>query len=529
MDDIDLHFPFAGVDVSQAFGRQPNRPAVNGKYARTAPIGLNVRTFDSLDRARGGIRPGIEKFIATRPGGITFITQSLSVIVSTGGSPVQSSQSGRQVELLAVAFGEVYWVAAGGTAWTQAINSTGQTPPLNATGLMQSTANNQLLFFVDGTNAIYYSPVDHTLRLWVATSGTFPVDSDGNTPRLCCTWRGRCVLAGWLEDPSLIAMSKISDPFNFDNAPALPVPPDAAWAGNVGPQGYTGDVITALIPYSDDTLIIGMDSSIAIFAGDPNYGGSIDLVTTTIGIAWGRAWCMDPSGVVYFFSNRTGVFAFVPGNQPQRISQAIDNLLKSIDTGENNILLQWNDRYQQLHVWVTRLSYESATTHYVWESRANAWWTDEFTDTAHNPLCCVTFDGNEQDDRVALIGSWDGYVRSISSDATDDDGVAIQSEVWIGPALTKYSDSVMLKEVQGVLGDASGDVTYAVYTAETAEEALASDPVATGTWSGGRNFTDMVMRAGYAAYVQINASTAWAMESIRCIIGTQGKIRQRGK
>jgi hypothetical protein len=29
-------------------------------------------------------------------------------------------------------------------------------------------------------------------------------------------------------------------------------------------------------------------------------------------MAWGEAWCMDPSGVVYFFSNRTGVFGYVP-------------------------------------------------------------------------------------------------------------------------------------------------------------------------------------------------------------------------
>lgn len=529
METFDLHFPFAGTDVSQAFGRQPNRPAVRGQYARTTPVGKNVRSFDALDRARGGIRPGLTRYIAYQPGGSQYVTQHLSVLTRTGGSPVQSSQSGRQVELISVAAGVVYYVEAGGTTWTAATNATGQTPALNITGLMQSTANNQQLFIVDGTNAIYYSPVDHTLRLWTATEGTFPVDSDGNKPRLICTWRGRNVVAGWLKDPSLICMTKVSEPFNFNYAPALPVPPDAAWSGNIGPQGYTGDVITALIPYSDDTLIVGMDSSLAVFRGDPNYGGQIDLVTTTIGIAWGRAWCMDPSGVVYFFSNRTGVFAFVPGNQPQRISQAIDNLLKDINTGLYGVLMQWNDRYQQLHVWVTLLAAQGTTTHYVWESRANAWWQDTFANNAHNPLACVTFDGNLPADRVSLIGGWTGYVYSISSSATTDDGTAINSEVWIGPFLTKFNDSVMLKEAQGVLGEASGEVSYAVYVGDTAEDALGNTAVASGTWSASRNFTDAVMRAGHAAYIQITASTAWAMESIRCIVGTQGKIRQRGK
>ena len=290
-----------------------------------------------------------------------------------------------------------------------------------------------------------------------------------------------------------------------------------------------GDVVTALIPYTDDVLIVGMDSSLAIFRGDPQYGGSIDNVTTTIGIAWGKAWCMDPTGTVYFFSNRIGIFAFVPGNQPQRISAAIDSLLLNVDTGINTILLQWNDRFQQLHVWITLTSTPAPTTHYVWESRSNAWWQDQFVDANKNPLTCVTFDGNTAADRVALIGSWDGYVRSISSDATDDDGDPINSEVWIGPFLTQYNDSVMLKEIQGVLGANSGDVSYEVYCADSAEEALTSTAVASGTWSSGRNFSDAMRRAGYAAYVKLTSANAWAMESIRAVLDANGAVRRRGK
>jgi hypothetical protein len=529
MDTLDLHFPFAGLDVSKAFCKQPNRSAVKGKYARTTPIAYNVRAFDSQNRDRGGIRPGVEKFIATQPGGTAFVIQALAVVVTTQESPVQSSQSGRDVRLVAVHFGNVYYVAAGNSTWLSPTNLTGETPPLNATGLVQSSANNQLLFFADGTNWVYFNPLDNTLRVWTATSGTLPADGEGNLPRLICTWRGRIVLSGILLDPSLIVMSKVSDPFNYNYAPDLPIPPDAAWSGAVGPQGLMSDVVTALIPYSDDVLIVGMDSMIALFRGDPNYGGSIDLVTKAIGIAWGEAWCMDPYGTVYFFSNRTGVFAFVPGQQPQRISSSIDYLLLGIDTGAYGIRLQWNDRFQQLHLWVTLLAYPAPATHYVWEQRANAWWQDTFTDENMNPLASVTFDGNGPDDRVALIGSWDGYVRSISSDATTDDGEAIQSEVWIGPFLTKYNDSVMLHEVQGVLGMDSGDVAYSVYVAETAEQALDSTAVSTGTWSEGRNYTDAVRRAGYAAYVALTSSAAWAMENIRCTVYAQGDVRRKGK
>lgn len=533
MDEISLHFPFCGVDVSVAFCKQPNRP-VQGKYSRSTVLGINVRAFDSQARMRGGSRPGLVKYIATRPGNVEYITQELAVLVTTGiadpgGGTVQPSQSGRLVLLVAVSGGNVYTCPAGGTVWTVATNLTGETPPLNATGLMQSAANNQLLFFADGINRAYYNPVDNSVRTWAMTDGDFPTDNSNNTPRLICTWRGRTVQSGILKDPSLIVMTAVSDPFNSNYNPPVPVPANAAWSGHTGPQGLTGDVVTALIPYTDDILIIGQDSSLSLFRGDPNYGGSIDNVTSTIGMAWGKAWCMDPSGVVYFFSNRTGVFAFVPGNQPQRISQAIDSILLDVDTGNYGVVLEWNDRFSQLHVFVTLLTETAPTTHYVWESRANAWFPDTFVNASHNPLCGVAFDGNEANDRVVLIGSWDGFIRSISSEATDDDGEAIMSEVWIGPFLTAYNDSVLLKEVQAVLGSGSGDVSYEIYVADTAEEALASTPVASGTWSAGRNFSDAIRRAGYSAYIRLISSNPWAFENCRVMVDAQGSVRRRGK
>lgn len=532
MPDVTLHFPAAGVDVSAAFCKQPNRPAYQDKYARTTPVGYNCRSFDRDRRQRGGLRPGLSKYVSARVNG-DYIVQGLGTLVTTGDAPggatVQGSQSGRLVLAWAVSQGTVSVLPAGETAWVTPTNETGQTPALNATGLVYGANNNQLVFFADGTNAVYYDPVTNKVKLWTLTAGTFPEDSEGNLPRLICTWRGRTVLAGLLDDPSVIFMSKVSDPFDFNYAPAVPVPPDSAWSGHVGPQGETGDVITALIPYTDDVLIIGQDSSLALFRGDPNYGGSIDNVTSTIGIAWGQAWCMDPAGVVYFFSNRTGVFGYVPGNQPLRISQAIDTLMLDIDTGQYVVRLLWNDRFKGLHVFVTLLSTRTQTRHFFWEQQANAWWVDTFGSTALNPLCCTVFDGNQQTDRVSLIGSWDGYVRSVSSDAEDDDGTLIESEVWIGPFLTQFSDAVILHEIQAVLGASSGDVNYEVYVGDTAEEALASDPVATGTWSAGRNFTDTVRRAGYAAYIRLTSTNVWAMEGIRCLISDRGLIRRRGK
>lgn len=557
-----LHFPAAGIDVSKAFCRQPNRPIdqmpirpeqhfATQVYARTCPIGLNVRGFEpSGQRRRGGSRPGLTKYLAAQPGAALWVTQDLTLLVGNykpPGGNMQISQSGRVVTVVAVSQGNVYAANAGDTAWTAAINNSGETPALNISGLMYSSANLQKLWFADGINYCYYDPNINTVQPWNigvyaagdtggvpgTNKGVLPRDSTGNAPRLIETWRGRIVVSGLVGDPQNWFMSAVSDPTNFDYAP-LSTTPTQAIAGNNAPQGFIGDVVTGMCPYTDDILIWFGDHSIYVMRGDPMAGGQIDLVTDAIGGAWGRAWCKDPYGTVYFVSNKTGIYTLVPGQQPQRISQGIEQLLVNVDTGANSIRLIWNDRYQGLHVFITPTAAPAASTHFFYEQRTGAWWQDSFANTNHDPLCCCTFDGNTPGDRVVLIGSWDGYVRAISPTATDDDGTPIQSQVVIGPINTENLDDMLLKDIQGVLAQASGPVTYAVFVGPTAEKALASTAVATGTWKvttslAGRNFTSMIRRSGHAIYIQLSSSVAWAMEEIRVRIATQGKVRRRGK
>ncbi len=258
-------------------------------------------------------------------------------------------------------------------------------------------------------------------------------------------------------------------------------------------------------------------------------------------MAWGAPWCRGPDGTLYFFSNRCGIFAMQPGQgAPQRISQQIEQLLTSINTGTYTIRMIWDDRFQGLHVFVTKTGTQTAATHYFWEQRAGAgyntpggaWWTDTFANSAHNPLTCTVFDGNDADDRRPLIGSWDGYVRFIDPEGLDDDGYDIESNVILGPLLTKDFDELLCKSLQGILAATSGDVEYAVYVGATAEVALASEPVVTGTWSqssgNGRNLTNLVRRSGHAIYVGLSASAPWALEGIRLAFAGTGKVRRRG-
>lgn len=524
----ELAFPLAGLDLFNAFSRQLPRQMPVGEWGRTCREGVNVRSYDpATDRARGGQRAGLVKYTPAIVPDWTVQHLDVTVGMSEGQVATQLSQSGRVVTLVAVSQGNVYTFTPGGMSWKIADNQTGQDPPVNYTGIMFTATLNQMVWFADGNNWAYYDPRVNAVFPWVASSGVLPVDQQGNTPRLICAWRGRIVLSGLLYDPQNWFMSAVGDPTNFDYAP-LDLTPTQAIAGNNSPLGIVGDVITALIPYSDDVLIFGGDSTIYILQGDPMAGGQIDLVTKSIGMAWGQAWCQDPYGTIYFVSNRCGIYSFVPGQQPVRISQPVEQLIADIDTGLTTIRLLWNDRFQGLHVFLTPTRAPAPTRHLFWEMRSGSWWQDQFADPNFDPLCCATFDGNLPGDRVALIGSWDGYVRSVSTTALDDDGLPIDSAVVLGPINAKTLDDFLLKDLQAVLGESSGQVGYAVHVGSTAEIALSNAPVATGTWGAGRNLDTHIRRAGHAVYVRLTASNPWALEVIRARVDMMGKVRRRG-
>jgi hypothetical protein len=474
---------------------------------------------------------GLAKAFPDQIAGQRWVAQELASfavggIPSWGPDVPQFSQSGRTVFLVGVSQGRVYTTNPGSLTWTESTNATGESPPLNFDGILFSTVLNQRLYFADGINWAYYDPSDNTVKAWVANAGLLPVDDENNTPRLICTWRSRLLLSGLIRDPLNVFMSAVGDAHNWDYAPLNPSVTDAV-ALNLAPQGKTPDPVTCLIPYSDDVLIIGCDHSVYLFRGDPLAGGQKDLVTDAVGMAWGKPYCRDPFGNIWFFSNRTGIYKLTPGSQPERMSGPIEPMVRAVDTGSYGVRMLYDDRFQLIHVFVTPLELAGDTTHFVYELRAGAWWTDTFRNKLHNPLTVASLDGNRDEDRIPLLGCYDGYVRTFDKNAVKDDGYPIDSEVLIGPMLSKDSDDLLLKEMQAILGEDSGDVEWEVYTGRTAEEAFSSDPIHTGTWNSGRNTVPYARAAGHAIYLRIVSTNRWAIEQVRFVMSPRGMVRRR--
>jgi hypothetical protein len=452
---------------------------------------------------------------------------------------VQASQSGRNVYLVSVAQGNVYAAPAGALTWTQATNTTGDNPPLIYNGPMQSAVNGQVMYFADGTNWVKYTPRTNTVSRWSATAGTLPVDANNRTPRLIRTWRGRTLLAGLLGDPQSLFVSRVDTPTDFDYGAT----PDGteAYALTTGRQGFVGDNITSICDFNDDVCLVFCDHTIVRISGDLADGGKKDFITE-LGGTWMNCWCRDAVGQVMFLSNHCGAYLMPPNGWPQWISAPIDPYLKKINTGENQIRVTWDQQFKEMHIFVTTAASAGGQV-FSWESRTGAWWQGEFFNPNHYPTAACSFDGNLLSDRKLFMGGWDGFVRGFDSDAADDDGSPIESEVLVGQTVTKYQDEVMVHDLQPVLGTGSGDVDYAVYVGRTAEQAVADiladealedagktkgfKRAVTGTWKAGRNTMAPVRRAGHAVEVLMRSREKWSMEQVRVGVSTRGLVRRR--
>ncbi len=463
-----------------------------------------------------GVLPGTQTYYAMCDAGSVTLDPET---VSTG------QASGPLDVLTAVSAGTVK-VAYGG-AWrsvTSGASALSTTAPV-----IRSASFNGRIYYADGVSRALYNPSTNSVETWAATAGDLPVDPNGAYARLIAVQGGRLWLAALPADPRNWFASAKGDATNFDYAPLSPSGSDAVAGNDPQFEGGIGEPITALIPYTDDVMIFGMTNTIAMLRGNPAEGGRIDLLTNSTGIAFGDAWCMDPFGTIYFFSNYRAVYKLIPGEKPVRISQAIDNSFKNIDLRTTIVRLQWDDVFQGFHVFATPFASAQATTHYFYEIRSGSWWSSVFANVNHSPLAVHNFSGNTSIDHVSLIGSWDGCVRTFSSTAASDDGTPIASEVWIGPILTKNLDAVLWKEIQAVLGEQSGTVSYEIMTGPTAEAALTATAVASGTWTASRNTASPIRSREHALYLRITSTVPWSFESARILIAMKGKVAARSR
>ena len=406
-----------------------------------------------------------------------------------------------------------YTVASGGDFSTPALDR-------NAPVIF-STQIGQNLFFADGKNIKYYNGQTAAMTTWSTTAGSLPVDSEGRYATLIETWRGRVILSGVSGDPQEWYMSKINNAFDWDYSPSV-LTEDQAISGVNAPAGKSPDVIRCMIPVSEDVLIFGCDHSIWQMSGDPMLGGRLDRVAEGVGTPWGRPWCQDSSKNFYIFGTRGGVYRGSVGQGIAKITTGkIEERLAAINLDTNLIRMAWNERERGVHIFVTPLTVgDSSVEHYFYDLRNDSWWIDKFANTSHDPRAIHVFDGDTASDRTILLGGLDGYLRKWDLAATDDDGTAISSHVYLGPITASGPSAVRINEIRSVVGKGSSNVTMSVYRGDNPEDAYnSSTAFFTSTLSAGSNAAERRKAIAHAVYLKFGntaASQAWAMEHVEC-------------
>jgi hypothetical protein len=305
-------------------------------------------------------------------------------------------------------------------------------------------------------------------------------------------------------------MSAVGDPFNFDYSPPVQTVQQAVAGSITTGYGKNPDIVTAIIPYTDDVLLIGGTRSIRKFLGNPAEGGINVSVTEITGVAYGAAWCQSPEGIIYFFGSRGGVYRMDPeSGVPNRLtSMTIDERLADIDLDANVVSLLWDDRAIAVRIYITPISGGPAVN-YVWDVRNEAWWPFSYANNVHNPFSIHLLSGTRPEDRIILEYGQDGYVRMVDIDAPTDDGTEINSFMFLGP----FSDA-MLIQLETTLSETSNDVTWSVCTSRTEELALTATPRLMGKFTKGRNMTQWPRVYIERGYLKLSASGRWAMEKV---------------
>ena len=530
---IDLRFPFKGLDESRAFVAQAGG---QGGENYTTALAQNVYGYDpTTGRNRGSSRGGLGKWCAAQVNGSAAI-QDLAQVVGTAEPGVLLQEDGSALlqedgtsfidlelsnaqdvgERLVTVVG-----TAGGTVKTltsSAANSvTSGSAALSATALtIFSTQFQEDLYFCDGTSYKILDVSANEIVTWTATSGTLPVDANSNVATLIERWNNRLVLSGVTGDPRTLYFSAVRDALDFNYTPdAITTTMAVALAND--------DIVTCFIPYTDDVGIIGGDHTIYRLSGDPADGGRRDLLSDITGIAFGRAWCKSPEGTVYFVGSRGGIYRLDPGGGvPQRLTaRTIDERLADVDMDANIFRLAWDDRHVCVRVFITPKD-GSATTHYIWDVRNEAWWPCAFQNPDHSPITVLLLSGYSADDRTVLLGCQDGYVRMLDPDASTDDGSGIESFVFCGPFT-----NLMIQEFQATLGNTSGNLTWSIHEADNLEDALAAPACVSGQWRSGRNRSQWPRRYLRNGYVKLSSLDRWSLERIAATVEQGSATRAR--
>ena len=366
-----------------------------------------------------------------------------------------------------------------------------------------------------------YDPEANTLTIMAATAGQMP---SGNP--LIARYLDRIVVAGAESAAHVWYMSRVAAPLDWDYSLT---DSRRAISGVASEAGVPGDPLTALVPHSDDYLILACRNSIWRMRGDPAFGAALSALSRAVGIIGPKAWCLGPEGELIFLS-LDGLYVLPPGgnSDPKQLSRDILPMeFLNIDPNVMTVLLEYDIHAGGVHIYLTSDSTNSRK-HWWLDWQRKTFWPMTLP-TTMEPTATCQLQGIAVEDDGVILGGRDGSLRRMTELSETDSGTAFASWILIGPvplAGDMLEGSVLV--MSAVMAVGSGDVTWSLRPSATFEGSLTASEQDAGTWVAGLGATAYPACRGQAYTMLLTGESGrkWAMESITTVIREAGRRRR---
>lgn len=374
-----------------------------------------------------------------------------------------------------------------------------------------------------------YTPSTNVVSQIDTTSDVDSTNALGSPPAACrmiAEYRDRLVLA----DGNNWYMSRQGTMTDWAYG-ANPNDPGKAIAGTVAEAGKPPTEITALIAWRDDMMIFGTASRVFRLRGDPAYGGTLLPVSgDPVGIVGPAAWCVLPSGELYFLA-RIGLYRMLGEGAPEPVSAQLPHELSNIDAGKHAQMLH-DPQENRIYIFLSADERGGGTkrVHWMYDLNFGGFWPFTLPQN-FDPLSTVRSNGFFTTLQQVVMGGRDGTLRVFDRHARTDEGNDIASFAVLGPLRGAAAIDVDagLDQISAACGEESEDCTLRVFAGRTPEAALRSaarnsDPPWSGTLTRGLNTGKYPRVRGQAFCLRAAAAAGqWSLHE------TQILLRQLGR
>jgi hypothetical protein len=306
----------------------------------------------------------------------------------------------------------------------------------------------------------------------------------------------------------------------------------AAVAGTSSTAGTPGEAVTAGFSHSDDYAILATKNSIWRITGDPAAGGSLNNISSTIGIIGKKAWCITPENIIVFLATN-GVYALTPYSDnttsfPTALTKNLPNEFLNIDPNQVDVSLEYDIQSNGINIFLTSKT-ENIRTHWWVNWKDKTFWPQTFA-AEYEPTATCSISSTNIEDSGVVLGGRDGSLRMFRNTEANDCGTAFDNYVMIGPVpLAPNSMAGRIMSISAILAERSGSIDWELREALTPEVCISTNLSAcdSGTWESGLNATEYPACYGQAFSLTLNGTDDGTRFIIENIVATTTEMGRR--